>query len=112
DDGRDQLVLAREVAVDGAGAEFGLAEDVLHRRAVEALTCESAQGGREDLAPARLHVLLGDLRHATSILALTANAHYSIKNEHSFFTRGGSPCHRKPSIEIAGRSSACCRCRW
>jgi hypothetical protein len=32
DDRGDQLVLAREVAVDGAGAELGPAEEVLHRR--------------------------------------------------------------------------------
>src|SRR5688500_19186607 len=52
--------------------------------AVKALAREAAQRRGQDLAPARLDVLLSDLRHTTSILALTANGRYSITNEHSF----------------------------
>src|SRR5262249_35862692 len=89
DDRRDQLVLAREVAVHGAGAQIRLAEDVLHRGPVKALAREAAQGGGQDLAPARRDVLLCDLWHSTSILALTANGRSSITNEASFSFPGG-----------------------
>src|SRR5262249_31284973 len=91
DDRGDQLVLDREIAVAGAGAELCLAEDVLHRRAVKALAGEGAQRRREDLAPASVDVLLGDLGHATSILALTENDRFSIKNESSFSNHQEDP---------------------
>src|SRR5262249_14946603 len=84
DDRRDQLVLPLEVAVHRAGAELRLAKDVLHRRPVKALLPKAAQSGGQDLAPARLDVLFGDLRHWASILTLTENGRYSIKNEYSF----------------------------
>src|SRR5262249_19067262 len=45
---------------------------------------EAALGGGQDLAPARRDVLLRDLWHSTSILALTANGRFSITNEASF----------------------------
>src|SRR5262245_57549099 len=89
DDRRDQLVLAREVAVHGAGAQIRLAEDVLHGGPVKALTREAALGAGQDLAPARRDVLLGDLWHSTSILALTENGRFSITNEASFSFFGG-----------------------
>jgi ATPase subunit of ABC transporter with duplicated ATPase domains len=64
DDRQHQLVLALEVAVHGAGAQVGLAEDVLHRRAVEAGAHETALGGVEDPGAALLYGLVRGLQAA------------------------------------------------
>jgi hypothetical protein len=52
----DDRLLAGEVAVDRAGAEPGFADDVLHRRAMEALARDAGDGGVENLLAPRLPV--------------------------------------------------------
>ena len=42
-DGGDDLFLAPKVAVDGAGAEVGLAADLLYRRLVKAVAAEASR---------------------------------------------------------------------
>ena len=66
-DGDDHVVLAGEVAVDRAGRQAGLGEQVLHGRGVEAIAQEAAPGGGQDLIPAGVTVLLADLGHAIII---------------------------------------------
>lgn len=66
-DGCDQLVLAGEVAVDRARGETDLAQDVLHRRGVEAVAAEAARGAVQDLAAAGVEVFLGYASHAPNV---------------------------------------------
>ena len=54
---QQQLLLAAEVAVDGALGEPGLGRDLVERRAVEAAPCVDARGGIEQ-AGARLRLAL------------------------------------------------------
>ncbi|BDZ50071.1 hypothetical protein GCM10025867_23120 [Frondihabitans sucicola] len=61
--GHHDVVLALEVAVDGARRQPRLRDDVGHRRSGEPLRRETAQRGCRDLVPPRLAVLLGHLRH-------------------------------------------------
>ncbi|CAA9484878.1 MAG: hypothetical protein AVDCRST_MAG17-392 [uncultured Solirubrobacterales bacterium] len=68
----DDLLLALEVPVDGAGTEPRLGVDVVHRRPVKALPCKAAHRGLEDLTTTRFSVSFGDLGHETD-QALTAD---------------------------------------
>ena len=59
----DDVVLALEVAVDRAGGQPGLGDDVGHRRLVEAVPGDASPRGSQDLLTAGETVLVGDLRH-------------------------------------------------
>jgi hypothetical protein len=63
----DHVLLAREVAVHRAGREAARGEEVLHRRRVKAVGGEEAPRGVEDLAAARLEVLVGDAGHRAEV---------------------------------------------
>jgi hypothetical protein len=52
DDGAEQIALAREVVVDEAFGDVGLARDVAHRRPVEALLRKQVQARGEDVLAA------------------------------------------------------------
>jgi hypothetical protein len=62
-DRRDQLLLAGEIAVERAGRESRLGDDVLHRGAVEALAREAAQRRGDDLVAAPVQVGAAHPRH-------------------------------------------------
>ena len=65
-DGYEDGLLAVEVAVDGAGGDACLGGDVLHRRAVVAISREAGPGGVEDLALAGFDVLIGYTCHVVA----------------------------------------------
>src|SRR5829696_931117 len=65
--GRDELVLAAEVAVDQPGAEPRGLEEVLHRGGVEAVLGKAAPGRLKDLAPAGIAVLLAHTWHGRRV---------------------------------------------
>ena len=56
--GKQQLLLAREVQVDGAVGDPGLARDLAHRGPVEPLTGEDPAGRCQDLCPPPIDPLL------------------------------------------------------
>ena len=62
-DRRDQVLLRGEIAVERARREPGLRDDVLHRRAVEALAREAAQRRGEDLLAPSVQVVATHARH-------------------------------------------------
>ena len=100
-DRRNDRLLAREVAVDRAGREPRLGEDVLHRRGVEAVGGEAAARRVEDLAAAGLEVLGGDAGHDAEYkertFVLTGERRCAnIENDHSFSWRGHHASHRPP----------------
>ena len=66
-DGADDLVLALEVAVDGAGRESGAGDDHFHRDGLEAVLLEAGASCFEHLFAAGLASLIRDPRHASIV---------------------------------------------
>src|SRR6185436_8792371 len=63
EDGAQQVVFAREIPVDRAGAQSRLARDLLHRRALQSTPDKDAHSRVADLVAPSFEVSLGHLRH-------------------------------------------------
>ena len=127
-EGRDQLLLAAEVAVDGARAQPGLAHHVVHGRAVKAGAREADARRVEDLAAPRGEMGLAHSRHQglaadarprravelvaaarppEDLLPVLARTEVRFELEPALAQPAGSPAGSRPKVQGSASAPGC-----